>query len=159
VSAMSDIVERTCVLDDCVRPHYGHGLCSMHYQRERRRKKEPVGPLNAVKTACPKGHPYDDENTLVSNGRRCCRICKAESGRASLKRQRRWEKGKSGPNAAHTAVMHAIEKGVLLKPLACPSCGRQGRLHFHHTQGYEPANYFVGEWLCPRCHVGVHRRG
>jgi len=30
---------------------------------------------NAVKTHCPNGHPYDDENTLSVNGKRQCRIC------------------------------------------------------------------------------------
>lgn len=25
-----------CSLDDCDRPHYGHGLCQMHYKRSRR---------------------------------------------------------------------------------------------------------------------------
>ena len=31
------------------------------------------------KTHCPKGHPYNDENTYVSsNGARHCRACKRE---------------------------------------------------------------------------------
>ena len=32
---------------------------------------------NKVKTHCPQGHPYDDENTLVYNGWRFCRACQA----------------------------------------------------------------------------------
>ena len=32
------------------------------------------GGMSRRKT-CPKGHPYDDENTLISNGRRYCRKC------------------------------------------------------------------------------------
>ena len=31
--------------------------------------------LEAAKTHCPQGHPYDDENTRVKNGRRHCRAC------------------------------------------------------------------------------------
>jgi hypothetical protein len=31
---------------------------------------------NANKTHCPRGHPYDSANTLVSGGRRYCRTCK-----------------------------------------------------------------------------------
>lgn len=42
---------------------------------------------NVMKTHCPKGHPYDDENTCYSNGRRHCRTCKRE--RAYAKRHRR----------------------------------------------------------------------
>jgi len=30
---------------------------------------------NAVKTHCPKGHPYTPENTSLHTGRRHCRIC------------------------------------------------------------------------------------
>jgi len=35
--------------------------------------------LNAIKTECPQGHPYDDENTLVEpDGSRRCRTCTRE---------------------------------------------------------------------------------
>lgn len=37
---------------------------------------------NAGKTHCPKGHPYNDENTRWYQGRRYCRPCKNEWGRA-----------------------------------------------------------------------------
>ena len=30
---------------------------------------------NARKTHCPRGHPYDEENTYVGNGKRHCREC------------------------------------------------------------------------------------
>ena len=32
---------------------------------------------NVKKTHCPQGHPYDDKNTFVNNGRRHCRTCSA----------------------------------------------------------------------------------
>lgn len=32
---------------------------------------------NRAKTHCPKGHPYDEANTAVRNGRRHCRACAA----------------------------------------------------------------------------------
>lgn len=31
--------------------------------------------INGTKTHCPQGHPYDEENTHVWNGRRYCRAC------------------------------------------------------------------------------------
>ncbi|GGV36732.1 hypothetical protein GCM10010293_40160 [Streptomyces griseoflavus] len=31
--------------------------------------------INGTKTHCPQGHPYDDENTHVYDGRRYCRAC------------------------------------------------------------------------------------
>jgi hypothetical protein len=43
------------------------------------------------KTHCPKGHPYNKENTLFSGGRRSCRICcreKMRLRRGSIKRRR-----------------------------------------------------------------------
>jgi hypothetical protein len=38
-----------------------------------------VGPtaINARKTHCPKGHPYDDDNLKINRGRRHCKICDA----------------------------------------------------------------------------------
>lgn len=40
------------------------------------------GPHNLRKTACPKGHPYDDENTRHHKGRRICRTCSRETAAA-----------------------------------------------------------------------------
>jgi len=46
--------------------------------------------VNAAKTSCPQGHPYDSENTYwhkatsrYPSGRRECRICRAASRRAA----------------------------------------------------------------------------
>lgn len=36
----------------------------------------------AAKTHCPKGHPFDVDNTYESNGKRHCRECRDSSGRA-----------------------------------------------------------------------------
>lgn len=33
------------------------------------------GSRNAAKTHCPRGHAYDDENTIRRNGKRFCRAC------------------------------------------------------------------------------------
>lgn len=35
----------------------------------------PKGEVNKAKHHCPKGHPYDEENTYHSAGRRHCRAC------------------------------------------------------------------------------------
>lgn len=41
-----------------------------------------AGLHNAIKTHCPAGHPYDDENTvIVADGRRRCRACRRARGR------------------------------------------------------------------------------
>lgn len=41
-----------------------------------------VSALNAVKTHCDSGHPFDADNTYVTpNGKRSCRTCRAEASR------------------------------------------------------------------------------
>lgn len=40
-----------------------------------------LAALNAAKTHCPKGHPYDAANTAHRNGRRHCRTCDRERHR------------------------------------------------------------------------------
>lgn len=50
-----------------------------------------VGPgaLNAAKTHCPQGHPYDTENTYVKpDGQRVCRTCKREQSNLAGRRRR-----------------------------------------------------------------------
>ena len=51
-------------------------------------RRAPATPavINAGKTECPQGHPYDEANTCFSNGRRHCRTCQRE--RAQAKRDR-----------------------------------------------------------------------
>lgn len=45
--------------------------------------------LNAVKSHCQKGHPFDAENTYMnpSNGQRVCRICKRDWNRQRPRRK------------------------------------------------------------------------
>lgn len=43
---------------------------------------------HARKTHCPKGHPYDERNTFVYDGRRNCKICKAQRLRNWRAKQR-----------------------------------------------------------------------
>lgn len=62
--------------------------------------------------------------------------------------------------AARRAVSILVEVGIFLRPIACPACGEnpgltisgKSKIHFHHTSGYEKANWLVGEWLCTTCH-------
>jgi hypothetical protein len=61
----------TCAHRQCVNPAHLEPVTDA----ENTRRSRSFSTLNARKTRCPKGHPYDDENTLVSNGRRYCRTC------------------------------------------------------------------------------------
>jgi hypothetical protein len=43
---------------------------------------------SAAKKRCPKGHPYDDDNTRLYGGRRYCRTCANTRGAADKRRRR-----------------------------------------------------------------------
>ncbi len=65
--------------------------CMIQRARDRRRARRLAKGtvLNAEKTHCPKGHPYDESNTYVLNGKRYCRRCTAEHQRAYQRRRHR----------------------------------------------------------------------
>lgn len=47
--------------------------------RQTNHQRSGAGMRNADKTHCPRGHPYDDENTYrTPEGRRQCRRCKKD---------------------------------------------------------------------------------
>ena len=53
-------------------------------QRKRERGELAIAP--ALRTHCPQGHPYDDENTYICKGKRQCKTCRrnrAQNGRAA----------------------------------------------------------------------------
>lgn len=49
-----------------------------------------TGPsaINAVKAACPAGHPYDDANTRTKGNRRVCRECTRQAARDRRAKER-----------------------------------------------------------------------
>lgn len=53
---------------------------------------------------------------------------------------------------ARQAVLYAVKTGVLLRPEACPTCGRAVRVHGHHHNGYDKGHWLDVVWLCARCH-------
>ncbi|QIG59065.1 HNH endonuclease [Microbacterium phage RubyRalph] len=63
--------------------------CRICYEAALARQREKAGPRglpNAAKTHCPAGHEYTEENTIIdSAGRRRCRICRLEQGRAYMR--------------------------------------------------------------------------
>lgn len=62
----------------CVNPEHLHCVTPKDHVRL---DDTPAG-RNAAKTHCKSGHPFDEDNTLYSNGRRTCRAC----ARAAVRR-------------------------------------------------------------------------
>jgi len=58
---------------------------------------------------------------------------------------------------ARTALMHAIQKGKIIKPDTCENCGKQHYgIHGHHPS-YLYEDHLKVIWLCPSCHKLVHQ--
>jgi hypothetical protein len=63
-----------------------------HRQKELQAQGKEPQILPALRTHCPQGHPYDEDNTFLdSQGRRCCRICRREQWRRYARKK--YQKG------------------------------------------------------------------
>lgn len=68
-------LDHLCRARNCVRPDHLEPVTN----RVNALRGEGPTAVNAAKTHCPQGHPYDDENThLRPCGRRRCRACERE---------------------------------------------------------------------------------
>ena len=69
-------IDHRCEARNCANP--GHMVLATHAENTLRSASNPAA-INARKTHCPKGHPYDEANTYYppgSKGRhRMCRAC------------------------------------------------------------------------------------
>lgn len=63
-------VDHLCSNRSCVRP--AHLEAVTQYENLRRSQ---VWKVNAEKTHCPHGHPYDEANTYTWHGSRSCKTC------------------------------------------------------------------------------------
>jgi hypothetical protein len=55
---------------------------------------------------------------------------------------------------ARGLLNNAVSRGKITKPSLCSSCGKEGKIHGHHTDYLKPLEVM---WLCPKCHVRQHR--
>ena len=65
------VIDHLCRVHACVNPVHLEAVT----QRENLLRGVGASAQNALKTRCPKGHAYDDANTMISNGQRRCREC------------------------------------------------------------------------------------
>lgn len=79
-------VDHLCENRACVNPDHMR-VCSP--RDNTLRSNRAPGALNARKTHCPRGHPYDEENTMRRpDGRRRCRTCERDWSREYQRRRR-----------------------------------------------------------------------
>ena len=55
---------------------------------ENTQRGRSFAPANGAKTECPQGHPYDEGNTILYQGRRYCRQCIYQRNREYKARKR-----------------------------------------------------------------------
>lgn len=157
------------VCEFCGREFKNKGALATH---RRTRHVEP-------KTHCPKGHPYDETNTIVQWKKdgcishkcaECVRLLWQER-KDQYTRRRRGSHAETRRQAAryaarrerfpeqydaHRAVYTAVRNGTLIKPTACERCGTTGvRLDGSHDDYSKPLEV---EWLCRKCHGAKDRK-
>lgn len=72
-------LDHLCRVRSCVNPEHLEPVTrTVNNQR--------AHSYHSAKTSCPQGHPYDEENTLTSGGKRHCRACRRR--KAAERRQR-----------------------------------------------------------------------
>jgi hypothetical protein len=66
----------------CVAPHHLFVGTQSENMKDCSQKNR-LNSANANKTHCPKGHPYNEQNTrIATNGSRQCRVCDRENKRS-----------------------------------------------------------------------------
>lgn len=64
-------LDHLCRVRDCVNPAHLEPVT----RRENLLRGETLIAAQVLRTHCPRGHPYDEQNTRVYRGMRSCRAC------------------------------------------------------------------------------------
>ena len=58
-------------------------------------------------------------------------------------------------NFVSSRVQCALERGTMIRPKTCSSCGKGGEIRAHHPSYLKPYDVV---WLCIPCHIAEHKR-
>jgi hypothetical protein len=77
-------IDHLCRVTQCVNPDHLEAVTA----RENGRRSDNISSLNARKTHCKRGHPFDGDNLRISSttGERICRECIRTKGRERHRR-------------------------------------------------------------------------
>jgi hypothetical protein len=116
--------DHLCRVRRCVRPDHLEPVT----HQENVLRGEGIAARQAQRTHCPKGHPYDAENTRIYRGRRFCRACAAT----------RYVKTGKPPLKTHCPRGHEYTPEntyVRGSARSCRLCGREATRRWQERQG------------------------
>lgn len=138
--------------------------------------------MTELKAKCQKcGENKDYKDLYTSSGNLIlggCRQCKYETWRQSYirnretvlarndsyrKRNQRRVQAVANKRAVTTDIekttaRYQVKQAVIrggFEKTSCVECG-DGKVHFHHSSGYDKENWFTGQWLCHYHHKLAH---
>lgn len=134
-------IDHLCRVRHCVNP--AHLEAVTHKVNMQRRDYTPV-----PKERCKNGHPFDEANTRVSNGKRVCRACRREISRRHREKQ--------AEQAAQVTFRPGIE-GLMAALSAAEQLAASSPVVPSHVRIDEHSSWFVDRARPLGVHLYFHR--